>query len=402
MVGAGAAGISAAMSASQRCSVTLFEAGATLPPPKSSWPDLILGSGRARQPASELESLGVSLRLGTGVKGYGPGRYLSTAAGREEFDSVVWATGSSCRRDSFPGSDKRGVHILSDPDSFYLLGMEAREGGRTVVCGTGPLALSVCERVAGRGSSVTLLAPGGVMRSHLSPELGDSLESAAVDSGISVRRERLERVVGLERVEAVVAGEVVPCSSVAIVPALVPLAEGVQARRGRLGGILVDSTMSSSAAGLYAAGDCAELKVGSSSFSFMFEPSARLMGQVAGSNAAGLSVKARVAGSFSGSFFGKEVAFAGLSLGDALLAGFRAREVLWGSAAETMCAIVFEASTLEVLGAQTVGIGSSRLAEPLALIVSLRLGLRDLLSYDSPGTDISPLREAAGEALRSA
>jgi NADPH-dependent 2,4-dienoyl-CoA reductase/sulfur reductase-like enzyme len=406
VVGAGVAGISAAISASESGSVALFEAAESVPPPKSSWPELILGRTTAEVTVRKLEALGVSLRLGTRVKAAGPGCSLSTSSGREEFDALVWATGSSFMPDSVPGREKRCVHILSQPDSFSLLGREAREGGRVVVCGAGPLALSVCERVALCGSAVTLLAPGGVMSSHLGAALVAELESAVKEAGIRLLRARLERVVGLERVEAVVAGgEVVPCSSVAIVPAPAPLAEGVNATRGRLGGILVDGTMRSSLRNIYAAGDCAELKVGSSSFSFMFESSAVIMGHVAGSNASGGTRTARVTGSFSGSFFGTEVAFAGLGLEDALLAGFRAREALGGGRAggRPLCAVVYDSATHEVHGVQMVGIGSSKWAQAIAIIASLRLRLNELLSYDSPtGTDISPVAEAAREALRSA
>jgi NADPH-dependent 2,4-dienoyl-CoA reductase/sulfur reductase-like enzyme len=164
---------------------------------------------------------------------------------------------------------------------------------------------------------------------------------------------------------------------------------------------VVDSRMGSSSAGLFAAGDCAEYRLGNRPVSMMLASTARACGFVAGSNAAGSRISKVPTGSFSERIFGLAVRSAGIGIEEARAAGYAASESSWTDPGESVCTVVFETRSRRLLGLQYAGRGSAPDPEFFALAVSEGILLDDILSLELPdSTDISPVREAAREGMR--
>lgn len=360
--------------------------------------------GERQLPAPDLRKLtaaGIAIATGQGITAVGQDLAVITGGRGPRFDAVILATGSAAISERLEGDRKQGVHPLESREAYSDLGARLRDYAKAVVYGSGPVAVDVAEKLRSRGVSVSLLAPGGILP-FLNPGPRKVLLDSISSRGIAVSERKPEKVVGVDRVEAVIAsGDVVPCDSFIIIPRLVPSVPKVSATLGRSGGIVVDGKMLSSTGGLYGAGDCAEMRFGPATLGVLFESSARLMGAVAGANAAGDSVSANVVGSFYKELVGVGVVASGLSLAEASGLGLDVSESSRSWRGELACSIVFEKTSGAALGVQLVGRSVERFAESIPLIVASRASLEQVAFQETVvSSDISPIAETAREGLR--
>lgn len=383
--------------------VILFEASQALPQPKSSWPSLLVGDVQeSRDKLNSLLSEGVDVRLGEAGLAVNEGGRVTTVLGKSAFDSVAVATGSAAVHEHLPGLRKKGTHVLDSREGFMGLREASIGYSRLALLGSGPNALEVAELLLRKGIEVTLIAKADILQDHFSADIRNSVLSAAGVFGLAVSAAPLQRIIGAERVEAVLTdGNVTPCDGVVFLPDQLPRIPQVGAVLGNSGGILVDSRMRSSVPDVYAAGDCAEYTTGFRTSPLMLLSTATVSGRVAGSNAAGGSFFFQPVGSFSKRLFGLTLVSTGLGLEEARLAGFDAVEATRRSDGETVCSIVFERGSGRVLGIQATTARPAPEIDSLATAVSMRCLLSDLVTLEVPGsTDISPIVEAAREGMK--
>ena len=404
MVGGGVAGAAAAVAAAKGgAKVALFENSAFLPPPRSEWPALI------DRPASSGETMRSAL-LGEGIEPHfceqvsqvSGSLMVASAGGRRGFDSVVVSTGTGPVPATLPGNGKEGVHVLVGPECYGVL-REACPGYlRAVLVGSGFTALGVAQKLLQKGIRVTAIAPRGILTSRLGPRLQELVLGAARQQELAVENRQIQKVVGVDRVEAaIVGGDVLPCDCIIVVPDRAPSLPSVPAETGRSGGVLVDSRMRTSISGLYGAGECIELPAGGLSAPPVTEPAARASGRAAGMNAAGGRILLEPVGVFTGRVFGLELATAGLGLEDARAAGYSAVEVSSGPDDGRSCSIVFEAGSSRILGIQYAGPDGPPAPELFALAVREGVRLEDFANLEHTGSNnISPVLEAASEGMR--
>jgi NADPH-dependent 2,4-dienoyl-CoA reductase/sulfur reductase-like enzyme len=294
------------------------------------------------------------------------------------------------------GIRKSGVHVLDSEAAFARLGRELDGYRRALVAGTGPVAVKVAEKLRSRRLAVSILAPGGVL--PLLNAAPRRVVSEALSSwGIDVMDAGPERIVGVDRVEAVVAaGEVVPADCIAIVPRFAPCVPQLPVGLGRSGGVVVDEMGRSSLRSLYAAGDCAEVRAGNTTIPVMFESSAKLMGAVSGANASGAHASGPVVGSFFMELAGIGVASAGLGVADSTGLGLEPGESSMTWKGDLACSLVYDARSKTVLGVQLAGKGVASLAETLPIIVASRMTVNQLAYLESLSSgDVSPIKETA-------
>jgi NADPH-dependent 2,4-dienoyl-CoA reductase/sulfur reductase-like enzyme len=401
VVGAGAAGIEAAkVAAGNGARVVLFEAGGRIPAPKRSWPSLLEAEGHRRTSREEasIASAGVEVQLNQRVSKVGEDLSVVAAGRRVQFDAVVLSTGSTPLPERFEGNRKTGVHVLDSQAAFAELGQRLSEYGKAVISGSGPVAVEVAEKLRSRRVAVSMLAPGGVL-----PTINSAPKRIVVDAlrswGVQIIDAKPEKVAGVDRVEAVVAsGDVIPGDCFVVVPRLAPCVPEVQGELGRSGGLVVNERMQSSIRSVYAAGDCAELKVGKSTVSVMFESSAKLMGAVAGANASGRNASSVVVGSFFMELTGIAVASAGLGLAESVGLGLDVEEASKSWKGELACSLVYVKNTRTVVGAQVAGREVARFAGSLPIILAARMTIDQLAYQENPvSSDISPIAETARE-----
>src|SRR2546428_136324 len=290
VVGGGVAGRAAASEArSLDATVTLLERSESYLPPKSGWPSLLSGEAQPSPPERPDSELGEFSRMGSGVDEVDVAeRTAKTSRGPVKYDSIVITTGSTSADPTFRGSGKKNVFIMREYPDYLRLAKEVRGFARVCVTGGGPLSLSIAEKVSSLGARVLLLSPTGLL-GNLSEVIRSEVERRAKEAGLVLLRSSLDGVAGVERGEAVVAsGSVHASEALIFLPAPRPNLPRLAVELGTSGGILVDNRMRSSSPTVYAAGDCAEVRLGpTSSTSMMYQSAARAMGRVAGANSAG-------------------------------------------------------------------------------------------------------------------
>ncbi len=410
VVGGGVAGLAAASEAhSLGAEVTLLESSESYLPPKSEWPSLLSGESQLSPPERPDYELREHSKIGSLVAEVNVAeRTARTSRGPVEYDSIVIATGSTHADPTFRGSGKKNVFIMRGYPDYLRLANEVRGFARVCVTGGGPLSLSIAEKVSSLGAKVLLLSHTGLL-SQLSEVVRREVERRAKEAGLVLLRSPLDGVAGVERVEAVVAsGSVHASEALIFLPAPRPNPPRLAVEVGLNGGILVDDRMRSSSPAVYAAGDCAEVRLGSTSSSsspMMYQSAARAMGRVAGANAAGGSAVARLASAASHTFFGYEVCYGGLSPAEGTRLGIRLLEVSTPARGDRIfCSLYFDRASAEIRGIQVAGRGASSYEDAISLIISNGMTLPDLAYQESSfgplsPTDLSPIALAAKTGL---
>ena len=209
------------------------------------------------------------------------------------YDKLIIATGSKPTLPSIKGIDRKGVFTfksIEDADSIAKW-----KGSTAVVVGSGPIGVEASLVLKKRGYRVLLIE----ILNRILPQMFDEypaslMKKALEENGIDpANRERVVEVLGEEQVEGVVSDRrKIKCDTVILATGMRPereFAVGIL-EVGALGGINVNVRMGTNVPDIYACGDCAEapsLIDGRPILSLLWH-NARLQGQVAGSNAAGI------------------------------------------------------------------------------------------------------------------
>lgn len=180
------------------------------------------------------------------------------------YGRLIWAAGGSPRRLTCPGHELAGVHYVRSRHDVDRLRAELDRTRRVVVIGGGYIGLETAAVLQQLGRSVTLLE---VENRVLARVAGESLSrfyeaehrARGVDVRLSTRVESIIGEAGRVTGVALADGTLLPAEMVVvgigIEPSVAPLAEaGV---RIAAGGVLVDEYCRTSAANIFAIGDCA-------------------------------------------------------------------------------------------------------------------------------------------------
>ena len=188
------------------------------------------------------------------------------------YDRLLVATGSRPAFHGWPGQELGGVqglYHLADLEAMTaaMPGGTAAEGRRGVVVGGGLIGVEMAEMLRVRGYDVTFL----VREPRYMPRIFSEAESALVAA--EIRRHGVDLRLGAElgeilddgagRVGAVTTaeGERIEAAWVGIGTGVRPNVEWLQRSGVEVGrGVLVDAELRTSASGVFAAGDCAELR----------------------------------------------------------------------------------------------------------------------------------------------
>jgi pyruvate/2-oxoglutarate dehydrogenase complex dihydrolipoamide dehydrogenase (E3) component len=427
VVGGGVAGISAALAAAALGSkTTLIESSKKVGVSKALMPLLISDSWVEHDlilpQAESLSEAGVAVRAGETVDSIrredGKIR-IKSSSGRGTslvFDSAVVCTGATSQAPQLRGLSKPNVFLLNEPADYLRLSDELDSLGEVVVSGPIPLALKLGEVLATKGKRVQVYCGKEGLERQFTSSVAAAIRRC-VASGQNAERVLLvdgpvDSILGVERAEAIVSsGSVRTCDAVVVIPGSVPSVPVVDCQRGRDGGLLVDSTMSTSLRGVFAAGDSAEIKFKSGSVPARLYSTSRTGGEVAGINAAGGRASSAPSWAVEQTYFGLEFCSAGLSEEEALAMGLEAATEASASKdarfkgegkRETLVSMVYDEGTHQVYGLQIAGWRASSLSSAASLIVSLGLTVEQLLHVESaysPGLshEDSPIALTAGK-----
>ncbi|MDG6910806.1 MAG: NAD(P)/FAD-dependent oxidoreductase [Nitrososphaerota archaeon] len=401
VVGSGTAGTAAVEEcARQGADATVIDRLDEPEPPWASWPDLVGLEGQSRTVSSTLDQEPPSASiLGTEVVAVREGEVVASNGSHFRADSVVIAAGSRFEPPTAQGIRKLGSFVLDSAARYEEFGSASASADRILICGEGARGLQVAERLSARGARPSLMVSSW-QRGRPSPPVFDVVSDAARAKGIGLRPGWVGRVVGLARVEAVIAGgDVLPCDALAFIPRRVPVPIRLAASPGRSGGVLVDRYLRAKVPRVFAAGGCAELDRSlPPGATLVDEP--RLSGRAAGANSAGGDISVGLLRTWSLSVFGLRWSRVGPDALTCESLGMDVREVGRRWSGSSACSLVYERGTGRVIGAEVI--------EP-ADFTSLSLGssasgtatLRSL-AYGHPGSsDISVVSDTARLGLKS-
>ncbi len=184
----------------------------------------------------------------------------------EPFDHLLIATGALPFCPRVPGSDARGIFGLHSLQSGINVRnvLDRSQPKTAVVIGGGYIGLEMAEALIMRGLDVSLVDRGVQVMNTLDPDMGSLVSDALVEAGVKLyREETLEAFeVADGRVKAVVTGKrTLPADIVILGLGVQPrtdLAARSEIPLGVRGAVKVNDRMMTGAAGVWAAGDCAE------------------------------------------------------------------------------------------------------------------------------------------------
>jgi NADH oxidase (H2O2-forming) len=209
------------------------------------------------------------------------------------YDKLIIATGSKPTLPSIKGIHRKGVFAFKSIEDAD--GIAKWKGSTAVVVGSGPIGVEASLVLKRKGYRVFLIE----ILDRILPQMLDEypaslIKDALEENGIDpANRERVVEILGEEQVEGVVSDRrKIKCDTVILATGMRPEREFVEGilEAGASGGIKVNDRMGTNVMDIYACGDCAEAPSwidGRPILSLLWH-NARLQGQVAGSNAAGI------------------------------------------------------------------------------------------------------------------
>lgn len=335
------------------------------------------------------------------------------------FDLLHIATGARPLRPPIPGIDGPRIYGVQTLDDAQVLLDEVAGGDvrRVAVVGAGYIGLEMAEAFVQRGAKVTLLDAAAQPMTTLDPDMGKLVAAAARSYGIDVRCGFA--VEGFSPGAVHTAEGDVPADLVVLGIGVAPNAElatdaGLAA--GARGAITVDHRQRTSHEGIYAAGDCADVRhrITGRQVHIALGTVANKTGRVAGINlGGGYATFGGVLGTAITRVCEVEIARTGLNEREAAEAGI---EVKVGTVSGTTRAeyhpgarplrakVLVEQTTDRLIGGQVVGADrAGKRIDTLATAITAGMTSRDFVELDlSYAPAVSPLWDAFQLAARAA
>lgn len=404
VVGGGVAGVFAALAVARRgAHATLLESSQKVGASRALMPMIVsegLDEGGIVLPeAKELSKAGVEVRTGfeaAAVVRKDGGLEVVPRAHRGErlgFDSVVVCTGAAASPPQLRGISKPGVFLLKTAEDYVAVSDGLGSMDRVVVSGPVLLGLKMGEVLSKKGKTVTVYCGRGGLAGQFSSGVAARLRDAALggEAGdLSIVEGSIESILGVKKVEAVTSGgSVSTCDAVVLVPRSAPSFPETGCTKGPSGGMLVDASMATSLAGVFAAGDAAEVRFRAGSVPARLFSTGATGGEVAGVNAAGGRAVAAFSWAMQQTILGVEYCSAGLRESEAPGLGLDPATVAGAFGGgdrrkETLVSMVYDRSTRRVYGIEVAGWRASSLSAAASMVVALGLTADQLVHLESP------------------
>ncbi|MBS1880670.1 MAG: FAD-dependent oxidoreductase [Actinobacteria bacterium] len=215
-------------------------------------------------PPEWYEENGVELLTGRNVMSLDPEAKTAKIQGGEEvaFGQALLATGALVNILRLEGAENEGIHYLRAYGNADAIRADAEAAEHVVLIGGSYIATEVAASLTARGTRCTLVAMEDVALSRtFGADAGRWFQAQLEERGVTFHGgEELEAFEGDGQVRAVVtkSGLTVECDAVVVGAGV--RADAMLAQRAGIevgdGGIVCDSKLRTSAAGIYAAGDC--------------------------------------------------------------------------------------------------------------------------------------------------
>ncbi|AEF16934.1 CoA-disulfide reductase [Thermoanaerobacterium xylanolyticum LX-11] len=189
--------------------------------------------------------------------------------GEIKYDKMIMATGSLPLMPTFiPGYDIENVYpIKKDEDYLKIVQESINNANDIVVIGGGFIGVEMAEQIKALDKNVTLIEIADkLLWQAFDAEYSDMVEAIIKQKGVVIKTNtKVTKILGETKVEGVELenGEIVKADIVILGMGVVPntkLAKETGIKLNEKGAIVVDEYMRTSAANIFAVGDCAEKK----------------------------------------------------------------------------------------------------------------------------------------------
>lgn len=343
------------------------------------------------------------------------------------YTNLVIATGAAAICPPIEGHDLDGIHVVRQlvHARKLLRDLEQNHTRKAVIVGAGYIGLELAEALHARGLRVTILeSSNNIMRTvggGLCDRVVDELKRNGVEIFFGERVAAFEgrngRIVRVVTENNLVVEADIACVGVGI-RANSELAKRARLETGTSGAIITDAYQCTSAANIYAAGDCCEVinRVSGKRVWFPLGQPAIKQGWVAGINASNVGLQEKYAGVVGTNIvkvFDLEVARTGLGVEEARENGFDvdviedekySRAGYYPDGSKIFTRLMFDRCG-KLLGAQMTGReGVAQRIDVYAAALHASLKLEDIenfdLAYAPPfAPSIDPIQRAAHEAI---
>ncbi len=337
------------------------------------------------------------------------------------FDDLCIGTGAKAVRPPIPGIDADWVHVVKTLDDSSRL-WELASGGtchEVVVVGGGYIGLEMAEAFVAWGAHVTVVDAADQVMATLDPDMAALVRDAMVGHGIDVRLG--SGVEGFEDHKVVLTDGELPADLVVLGMGVVPntaLAADAGITLGHRGAIAVDARQATSAANIWAAGDCATSRhlLTGEDIHVALGTVANRQARVAGVNiSGGEATFGGVVGTAITRVCTTEIARTGLSEAECRAAGMefvvgmvesRTKAHYYPGAAPMTVKVLAAPGTGRLLGCQIVGgEGAAKRIDTMATAITAGFGVRDMvdldLAYAPPFSPVwDPVVLASRQAIR--
>jgi NADH oxidase (H2O2-forming) len=238
------------------------------------------------------------------------------------YDSLIIATGARASKPPIKGTDKKGVHLVRTIKDCQAINSQIKNSKSAIIIGAGLIGLEVAAAIKERGLSSTVIEffPQ-VLPQMLDPDMAKLVEQNLIKNGIEVMvRKTADAIIGNDVVKGVsVDGTELSTDMVILATGVRPeveLLKKIGAEIGITRSAKVNIRMRTNLNEVYAVGDCAETShiVSGRPISPQLGTTAVRQGRVAGINAAGgYSTLPSVLGSAITRFLGQEIGQTGLT-----------------------------------------------------------------------------------------
>ncbi len=220
-------------------------------------------AGAYVSPPEWYEENGVELLTGTNVMSLDPGARTAKLQGGDEvsFDKALIATGAMVNILRVEGAENEGIHYLRAFGNSDAIRADAKAAQHVVLIGGSYIGAEVAASLTAQGTRCTIVTMEDVALSRsFGEEAGRWFHELLESRGVTIHGgEELEAYEGDGRVRAVLTknGRAIECDAVVVGAGVRP--DAMLAQRAGLevdDGIVCDAKLETSAAGIYAAGDC--------------------------------------------------------------------------------------------------------------------------------------------------
>jgi NADPH-dependent 2,4-dienoyl-CoA reductase/sulfur reductase-like enzyme len=346
------------------------------------------------------------------------------------WDKLFIGTGATGIRPPLDGIDADGILEIRTIDDALEIDHRIQSGARSaVVVGAGYIGIEMAEALRERGLDVSVIEMADEpMERTLDPDMSALLSKEMTDHdihmhfGVDVEGFRTDSTGAVTAAivdPAAVLGGEVPCDLVVLGLGIKPnvsLAESAGIEIGQGGGIVVDERMQTSAADVYAGGDCVESlnMITGESAVVALGTHANRQGRIAGTNIGGGDQKYRgVLGTAITKFCDLEIGRTGLTMSEArehgiaataTIAQSRTKSRYYPGADRVTLKLIHRTEDGRIIGGQIVGgTGSGKRIDVIATAIWNSMTVHDLavadLSYAPPFSPVwDPVSFAAGLA----